>query len=186
MSERVQFLASDVRDLAEEFIETIQPYCERIAIAGSLRRGKPWVRDMEIVAVPKRTPQHDLFGEIVGYTNHLDEFIVAATPISPRLDSRGQGAWGERYKRALHCGVPLDLFCVLPPAQWGLIYMIRTGPADFSRRLVTPQRFGGLLPDRYTIHDGAIWSGNDLLSTPEEDDVFAVVNIRRIAPEDRS
>jgi len=33
--------------------EMLAPYCERIEIAGSVRRKKPYCKDIEIVAIPK-------------------------------------------------------------------------------------------------------------------------------------
>lgn len=41
------------KQIAEALIEELRPYCERISIAGSIRRGKQEVKDIEIVAVPK-------------------------------------------------------------------------------------------------------------------------------------
>jgi len=79
----------------------------------------------------------------------------------------------------------VDLFSVLPPAQWGVIMMIRTGPAEFSRRLVTPRGSGGLLPDGLRVRDGAIWDGEHAIATPEEDDVWRVLGLAPVAPEDR-
>ena len=50
-------------------------------------------------------------------------------------------AWGKRLKRAVFYDngryAPVDLFTVLPPASWGAIFAIRTGPGDFNHMLVT-------------------------------------------------
>jgi len=59
-------------------------------------------------------------------------------------------AWGERYKKfTLLCKdgsqspYHVDLFVVKPPAQWGAILTIRTGPNDFNKVLM-----GDVLPRR--------------------------------------
>lgn len=39
--------------LAREFVEAVKPACERIEIAGSLRRCLPWIGDIEVLAVPR-------------------------------------------------------------------------------------------------------------------------------------
>src|ERR1700750_2314871 len=39
--------------IAQKLIERIKPYCVRAEIAGSIRRCKPEVKDIEIVAIPK-------------------------------------------------------------------------------------------------------------------------------------
>lgn len=43
---------AQAKTIAEEIVSTIEPYCERVLIAGSIRRGKADVKDIEIVAVP--------------------------------------------------------------------------------------------------------------------------------------
>ncbi len=40
-------------EIAEKTKELLAPYCERIEIAGSIRRKKPEVKDIELVAIPK-------------------------------------------------------------------------------------------------------------------------------------
>jgi DNA polymerase/3'-5' exonuclease PolX len=39
--------------IAQETVELLRPHCERIEIAGSIRREKPEPNDIEIVAIPK-------------------------------------------------------------------------------------------------------------------------------------
>jgi hypothetical protein len=76
----------------------------------------------------------------------------------------------------------------LPPAEFGLLMAIRTGPADWSHRLVTPRRQGGWLPDHLRVHDGHIEHIRDgeVVPTPEEPEVFRVVNQPYVLPERRS
>src|SRR3990167_9592187 len=73
--------------------------------------------------------------------NLLDELLAewkADGRLRDRPDKNGRGAWGPRFKRALYQvtmsklnrNVGLDIFSVLPPAQWGVIFAIRTGPAE--------------------------------------------------------
>lgn len=58
--------------IADRLLAQIGPYCERIEIAGSVRRGKPDVHDIEIVAVPKITEMSDMFGNIVATGSEID------------------------------------------------------------------------------------------------------------------
>ena len=93
---------------------------------------------------------------------------------------------GPRYKQIqLPEGINLDLFIVQPPAQWGVIYLIRTGSAEFSHRFVTPRKHGGLLPSHLCVKDGAIWSNNHIIETPQERDVFDLAGVPWIEPEKR-
>jgi len=40
------------KSIAAEVIKRLSPYCERIEVAGSVRRGKPIVRDIDLVLIP--------------------------------------------------------------------------------------------------------------------------------------
>ncbi|HMS44057.1 MAG TPA: hypothetical protein PKE69_27770, partial [Pyrinomonadaceae bacterium] len=44
---------SNAKNIPNSLIEEMSPYCAQILIAGSIRREKPEVKDIEIVAVPK-------------------------------------------------------------------------------------------------------------------------------------
>lgn len=44
--------------IAEGLVCEFGPYCERVEIAGSIRRGKAEVGDIEIVAVPRFTAMY--------------------------------------------------------------------------------------------------------------------------------
>lgn len=140
MSKRHPLLAA--RRLAECLRAELAPACERIEIAGSIRRGVPEVKDVELVAIPKT--RRDLLGVMVdeptGLCLRVDE-LIAEGRFAPREPRR----MGRKFKAlvAVRTGIPLDLFAVLPPASWGAIFAIRTGPADYSRRLVTEARRRG-------------------------------------------
>ena len=166
---------SQAERIAADFLSALRPFCERAEAAGSLRRGKTEVGDVEIVVQPILRPVRGLFGDVMGMENALERFPWAA--------------WGQvvkggpRYKQILtpH-GVALDVFVVLPPAQWGLIYLLRTGPADFSRWVVTPRRKGGGLPSHLRVKDGAVWQGKEIIPTPTEADVFRLLGMEPIPP----
>jgi DNA polymerase/3'-5' exonuclease PolX len=152
--------------LAEKLVTRFAPYCERIEIAGSVRRGKQEVGDIEIVAIPRA--ENDLFG--------------APAPIYPIHsyihDGEKAGDWrktkgGLKYVQlALTEGINLDLFLVTPPAQWGVLFTIRTGPADFSQWIVTPRNMGGCLPSNARVQDGRVLVNARPLPMPEEIDFF--------------
>jgi DNA polymerase/3'-5' exonuclease PolX len=172
------------REIAGELVRQLEPGCERIGVAGSIRRGKAQVKDIELVASPRLGL--NLFEEPDEEApTKLDEALAEAM----RLDQlRPAGKMGKRYKQfwvSFYVGaeaIKLDLFVVRPPAQWGVIYAIRTGPAGFSRWAVTRRSQGGGLPDHLTVQDGAVWDGERLVPMPEEDDFLKVIGMRGVAP----
>lgn len=177
---KVKLPLTRARQLAEALAADLMPGCERIEIAGSVRRRKPEVGDLELVAVPK--PRANLFGEPTHGTL-LD-------PILERLCERGELTnlkGGEKYKQfavAAPACCHLDLFLTTAD-QWGLILLIRTGPADFSKRFVTQRRLGGLLPDDLHVNGGRLWRGMVALPTPDERGLFELAGLTWVEPWER-
>jgi DNA polymerase/3'-5' exonuclease PolX len=180
---------AEARESAGEVIDLLAPWCERIEIAGSIRRGRPDIGDIEIVCRPILQESLDLFGAIVvERRNMLDEWVaelLADGVFGHRPDKNGHNAVGERYKRLTYDGIPLDLFSVLEPAQWGVIFAIRTGSSGFSHRLVTPISQGGWMPPTMNVKDGALWKNGNPIPVPEEVDLFAALGRDFVDPKDR-
>ena len=160
------------------------PYCERVEIAGSIRRGKPIVKDIEIVAMPKMVPQLNLFRE------QSEPICPIKTICVPELITNGaKKIKGDNryFQLELPEGINLDLFIVLPPAQWGVIFCIRTGPADFSHWLVTQKSKNGAMPPCFHVHDGGLYNRftGELIPTPDETDFFEKIGLKYIEPGNR-
>jgi len=180
--------------------ERLRPYCQRIEVAGSIRRKTKFVNDIEIVAIPNlEAEQHDMFaddntstiwpgrriiGEIVDYFPKIK--ITHGTHAGEIIDTGGTSITkdGPRYIQFTHQGHQVDLF-LTTPEKWGVIYAIRTGPAEFSKKLVTEQRTGGFMPDGFKVKDGRVWFGSTAHDTPDELSLFALYGMDMIAPEDR-
>ena len=122
---------AEARAFAEEIVLDLRPFCDRIEIAGSIRRGEPHVGDVDLVVIPRSEHrQFDLFGAPVGApTDLLHEHVaalLAAGKVEKRRDRSGRTFWGQRDKRLLWCdgaavGIPVDVFGALPPpggARW--------------------------------------------------------------------
>lgn len=197
MTTKPQIPLAAARAVAERFVGTIRPYVERVEVAGSIRRGKPTVSDIEIVAIPKtHSLQAGLFGDAGGpEVDELHEQIVFQVEYDPRLEIRvlddGTRRFRERVKYLVWEGIPLDLFAVKPPAQWGAILAIRTGPAAFSHLCVTPRAKGGAMPYGMLQQQGALWRGEPerggrIIATPTEESWFEALGLPSWAPHERT
>lgn len=82
-------------------------------------------------------------------------------------------------------GINLDLFLVIPPAQWGVLSVIRTGPARFSQQCVTPRTKNGWLPSDCIVRDGQVFRGEKEIRMPEEIDFLKFLGLDWIEPADR-
>lgn len=170
-------ILEQAQTIAGRIIRELSPYCQRIEIAGSVRRMKPEVKDIEIVATPKINGVADLFGVESTQESQLD---------APALKLGRPVKNGAKYKKiALPDGINIDLFIVTPPAQFGVLHAIRTGPADFSHWLVTSERQGGAMPYFAKCKDGAIHSGESILEMPNEEDLFKFLRLPCLPPNKR-
>lgn len=210
MSGGKQLALADAQRAARGLARELEPFCERIEIAGSVRRGKPLVSDIELVAIPKvdRVEELDMFGQavLVRKHNYLDAHLrdMLRAPAGPIFKSRTDlfqavgllpdgvpdvVRWGERYKRfyflwpARSAVVSVDLF-ITTPDNFGAIYVIRTGPSDFSRELVTHLKHH----TPYRQQDGAVIveATGEVVPVREETDYFALAGVPYIEPERRN
>lgn len=189
--------------VARQLAGALAPACERIVVAGSIRRRRQLVRDVELVAVPLTRPerasaQGSLFAgeevevnalwERIEEVSREHEFLVPIKPGSPRLepDERwpAKRVAGSRYFRLwiTLARMRADLF-MATPETWGLVLTIRTGSADFSRALVTrwTEVSGGGHASEGLLLDAA----GAVVPTPDEESVFRAVRCRWVPPEKR-
>lgn len=197
MSDHPKRPANEMFHTALFVMSLLTDVCDRLQIGGSLRRDKQEISDIELVMRPKYLEQRDMFGEVGSRVNLLEQRcneLLSGGVFSKRLNKNGIPiAWGDdgkesRYKAILHKGVPIDLFIVLPDRQWGPTMLLRTGPGDANRVLVTnvgiKNREGqmGILPANMQFENGAVTRNWIALDTPEEDNVFAALDLPYIPP----
>lgn len=118
--------------VARELVTALEPYTERLIVAGSLRRRLPEVGDVEIVFVPKMVEGRlDLFrGVQLQATDQPLQVLLRHGILTKREKKDGTLTWGEKNKLALHVktGIPVDLFAATE-ATWFSTLICRTGSA---------------------------------------------------------
>ena len=185
-----------VSPVADMFIQALGGVCSRIEIAGSIRRRKLSVKDIELVAAP--IPYLDLFGG-EGMDDELLPLIskmLETGKLSLRnkdgsIDTeRSQLAqarslkWGRRYIALVHrrTTIPVDLFIIRPPSNFSWQMIIRTGPKEFSKKMVIRAKQLG-----FEARDGALWRPER--DIPEnflnEQAVFDALGMEYIEPSQR-
>ena len=112
-------------------VQNLQPYCSKINVAGSIRRGKPEVKDIEIVALPNKMPIKGLFGN-TGEFEVCPDFCKAATALGRVVAGSPQGRY---MKIDLPEGIRMDLF-MPEDYDWARQFAIRTGSSDYSFRIL--------------------------------------------------
>jgi DNA polymerase/3'-5' exonuclease PolX len=154
--------------IAEKYLEQLKPYCERIEIAGSLRRKKAEPKDLEIICVPKI----NLFSDEVsaGFIDTVNQW--------KKIKGEPTGKYTARF---LPEGINLDLF-ISELDRYGNLLLIRTGDWEFSKYWVDVivKRNG------YKQEGGYLWKGETKIPLFEEQDYFDIMKVKFIEPELRN
>lgn len=189
--------------IAQELARRIDTTCERVSIAGSLRRGCEFVGDIELVALNPRVrsiEQADIFGSTatVATVNLMSECIE-------QMDDWELGRKnGDRFKQLVHTsGITCDLWIVHDRRSWGWQKVLRTGPEEFGVELVKvahkrnkhfadgflhghPRKNLGWLGHAQYVSCNLGDACEKIIATPTEKSVFQALNIPYMPVKDRT
>ncbi|MEO8824108.1 MAG: hypothetical protein ABI366_11100 [Ginsengibacter sp.] len=121
------------QSVAVGICEYIKDYCEenKVHIAGSIRRQKHEPKDIEIVLLPKRIENMDIFGAVISAPVTLD-FKIHAENIGKVIKGNVNG----RYMQIeLKQKIMLDLFIPVP-TDFYRIFAIRTGSSMYAHNVI--------------------------------------------------
>lgn len=155
---------------------------DRVEIAGSIRRRKPIVGDVELVAI--RSDHETLMRLLADVGQTIKPGVPGVVPWTPKPDSK--------YVRVrLDEGMNLDLF-LARPNNWGGLFMMRTGGA------VGPDgnAFNGFVPGMFSRFKKMSGGGRmtdamptmpsgEQLELLEETDFFDLLEMDFVPPEER-
>lgn len=173
------------REVGMQVIAALSSRCARATIAGSVRREKAEVKDVEIVYLSQEeTRIVDLFGRTVTYplTDRLIERLVEQ---GFWMKDKQVKRWGPLHKRLIFRETVIELFRA-KRENWGLVLALRTGPADFNHILVTSDRWGGAMPGNMRMAGGFLLREGLQLETSDEASFFAYLGVPYWRPEERS
>jgi DNA polymerase/3'-5' exonuclease PolX len=178
------------RSVAIELAGLLAPACVRIRIAGSIRREKADIGDIDLVCEPKiEREAAGLFGDQFIERDLLHDLccrLADAGTLERRRDKNGRPTWGPNLKRAVYSGLSVDLQAVTDPTTWGAWYLIRTGPAEFNKAIVTPVWQGGKMPAGFEWHSGfQLHRYGGRVETPTEGDIFEALGYVYQEPSER-
>jgi DNA polymerase/3'-5' exonuclease PolX len=120
--------------IAVDICYKLQPFCSKINIAGSIRRKKSEVKDIEIICRPKLAPvsNDNLFDSGEPKFDIISDFALAIAELGTIEKGNAKGKY---MKIALPQGVNLDLF-IPDEEDYYRQYAIRTGSADYSFKII--------------------------------------------------
>lgn len=167
-----RLLATDVQALAADIVDALRPTAERVEIAGSLRRGSETVKDIEIVLL---NPTPD-------YYTLTDTWVAEGMAAKALYGKSGSTRWGWKYRGLSYHDVRFELFTA-DSLNYGLIWWLRTGPADANHYVMVELK-RKRAPFAFT--DGYGWAGTRKLSLHSEAQLFALLGMPLIIPQDRN
>jgi DNA polymerase/3'-5' exonuclease PolX len=145
---KTRYPLAEARAVALAIAMRLRPVCERLVIAGSIRRQRPDVGDIELLAIPKVVPAKDpgdFFGSLnVNLLDQSLDSLIAGGYLARRLNATGGTTYGPQNKLLVHVasGIPLDVFSTTPEC-WANALVCRTGPAESNTAIAIMARGRG-------------------------------------------
>lgn len=174
------------RRLASNIVMQLRPYCDQIEVGGSIRRGKPEVKDIEVILIPKMLPKASDF-----FNSSLDQF--ERHPGFVRIINqwgkiKGEAKTGKYVQRIIDLrdipnlnqkSINIDFF-ITDAEHFGNTFFIRTGPADFCAKAMKR-----LLDLGYKHEENEIREDGKFITCPTEERFFEILKWDFIPPHKR-
>lgn len=177
-------------EVAKHLRTLLTPCCKCIVVAGSIRRRRPAVGDVELLCIPLVMSTSDMFGGPTDRVDMLDlalQELVREGILAYRLNSKGKHVgYGPKNKFLLHVasgsGIPVDVFSTTEEG-WAMSLVVRTGSAAFNKRLMAAAQALGMRGHAYG--SGFSMPDGSTLVCQSEKEVLAAVGWPYIPPEER-
>jgi DNA polymerase (family 10) len=171
------------RRIAEKIVAELRPFCERIEIAGSIRRGRPDCGDVDLVVLP-------------GCAAHRENILARCrkncTPIKngeqyaeftlPGPDRFQLDLWFAHNAEISQPDL-LDPAVETAPGNFGVLLLARTGSAMFNVWIAQTAKAAGL---HFNPHRGIERTrGGRVIASMEEAEIFCALEMDFIPPEKR-
>ena len=148
--------------IANEVVDKVKPFCKRVEIAGSIRRKRRHVNDVDIVLIP-------------GDAWHLYEVIQKL--------KESQIAAGSKIERFIYKSLNIDLYYATS-TNWATLLLIRTGSKENNRRLagIAKAKDWHLFADGMGLMD----ENNDRIAGDTEESIYKALGLPYQEPEERN
>ncbi len=146
--------------VANEVYYRLKPHCEKIMVAGSIRRQKPEVKDVDIVLIPSYPMK--LSGEI--------------DRLGPPIKD------GDKLRRVEYKGTQIDLYYATPQT-WATLLLIYTGSKGNNIRLCSRARRLGM--KLKANGDGIIGVDGQLIPIESEQQIYEILGLKYQEPWER-
>ena len=171
--------------LAHELATELSGSCQRIEVAGSVRRKKELCGDLELVCIAD--------GDKLN--NQLNGWFASGRIRHVEAGPKKTKRWGEKQKSFnIEIGdgpVQVDVF-IQTVERFAYTLLVRTGSSGFSNRIVTNvgvrthDNLPGMMPVQYKFKDCLLYHRGNLCEVNDEADIFALFGMAYVEPELRT
>lgn len=160
------------QSLALRIQAELAPLCERIEIAGSIRRARPVVNDVDLVILPRP-------GRLAEIKARCERRCAVVT------------SGEQNYIVRLPGGMQLDIFFARPPRKdllqtepgnFGTLLLCRTGSREHNIWLVGHAKARGMT---WAPYRGVLDGDGYVVAAETEAEIFEALGLEFIAPEQR-
>ena len=165
---------------ADKCVEKLLPWLRGISVkaevAGSVRRRRPDVNDLDFVCVPILKIESDMLGQVVGMKDETAEAIRERI----KAEAWTQLKDGPSYFQWIAKGVQVDVWLVDPPTFISNL-VCRTGSKEHNILIAERARKMG----KEWRSTKGIYSRGSLIKLETESEFYHALNLPLIAPENR-
>jgi len=147
--------------IAEAVVKRLSPYCQKIEVAGSIRRRKEWVQDIDLVLIP--SDLWNLHHEIMG----LGQMRMS----------------GGKILRVMVGSTQVDIY-IASEETWATLLLIRTGSVENNIRLATLAKKKGW--HLAASGDGLFDERGQRVAGDSEESIYKALKLPWQEPEERS
>ncbi|MBA7573030.1 hypothetical protein ES708_14819 [subsurface metagenome] len=147
--------------IADTVVKVLEPYCDRVVVAGSIRRQKPTVRDIDLVVIARDR-------------QNLDSALM-------RMGNYKMS--GMKIARIEMDSIPLDIYFATPET-FATLLLIRTGSVESNIRLATRAKKRGW---RLAASGGGLLNERgEKVAGDSEESIYEALGLPYQRPEERS
>jgi len=157
----------EAEKIAKDVVDAISGMCEKIEVAGAVRRRRPEVHDVDIVLIPGLLMWNNIVALVARRWNCVlekkgDKLAVLQMPVGL-----------EKCQ--------IDLW-VANRDNWGVVLLARTGSAKHNIKLASHAHTLGL---QLKISMGVVDANGRVIASKTEEEVFKALGMSWIPPEKR-
>lgn len=143
---KTTYKLAEMQKKADEIVELITPYCDHVEVAGSIRRQKSKVSDIEIIYIPKYNEdlRFNLFNDKPQtLISDLRIYLQTAPDFKRRLNKLGYTTFGGKIQLMLYKNkYPVDFFATTQEG-WAITKLLRTGSKEFNIFIINQALLNG-------------------------------------------